>query len=141
MNDYNTKWIFERLGIEPNEDFQTDIDPTLTCKIDENLEVFIKDDEGNYNCPGSPYTLIGILKGDIKILKNKNIKEEIKKDAIEYIEYIPTTDVQEVKHGHYDRLDLCSECRSAKPTKSNYDFIANYEVRFCYFCGAKMDKE
>ena len=127
MNDYNTKWIFEGLGIEPNKDFHTDINSVLTCKMDENLNVFIKDDEGNYNCFNNPYILIGILKGDVKILKNKNI-----------IKYIPTADVQKVKHGewvyHY-RLKkfVCLECGYETKHKSDFNYCPN--------CGAKMDKE
>lgn len=35
----------------------------------------------------------------------------------------------------------CSNCNSAIPTDSKDDYIAKNECRFCYYCGAKMDKE
>lgn len=35
----------------------------------------------------------------------------------------------------------CSACGSNKPTKAHDHKLASREVRFCYFCGAKMDLE
>lgn len=74
-----------------------------------------------------------------RIYKNeKNFRKSFpfhSKDWDELVEY------SEVKHGRYDSLHLCSECGSAMPTDNNYDFIADNEVKFCYFCGAKMEKE
>ena len=43
---------------------------------------------------------------------------------------MPTADVQEVKHGYYDKKGLCSHCQSAKPTDHRYDYIAEFEVRY-----------
>ena len=60
-----------------------------------------------------------------KMLKEENLKCE---------NYIPTADVEEVKHGEWLRQNggfffLCSNCGKAAATKGNY----------CHSCGAKMD--
>lgn len=55
---------------------------------------------------------------------------------------LPTADVVEVKHGYYEYdaaegQSFCSVCESPKP--SNGGDIRGNEVRYCYYCGAKMD--
>jgi len=34
----------------------------------------------------------------------------------------------------------CSNCNSPIPTDNKDDYIAKYECRFCYYCGAKMEE-
>ena len=71
-----------------------------------------------------------------------NLEKEIKIDAsesiaravIRIIDRQPTADVEEVKHGEWQRQKngfyfLCSVCGKAAATKGNY----------CHNCGAKMD--
>lgn len=36
-------------------------------------------------------------------------------------------------------LWICSRCFSGKPTQSYMDRIDSAEVRYCYYCGAKLE--
>lgn len=67
--------------------------------------------------------------------------------VMEYIEYIPSADVEVVRHGHWiKRFHLatqyeCSECHKCINEETHYDFY-NDIMRFpkyCEHCGAKMD--
>lgn len=106
-----------------------------------------------------------IRKNDVYNLKNafsSLIKEEsTKHDGIEWVIYnrasesalnmiergvqeIPAADVVEVVHAKWVFNGICtscSACGSNKPTKAHDHKLASREVRFCYFCGAKMDLE
>lgn len=69
--------------------------------------------------------------------------------AVEIVRDFPAADVVEVRHGRWILDDetgvpICSECHSGKPTKcvcsSVIDHtLGNHEIRYCYYCGAKMD--
>ena len=48
------------------------------------------------------------------------------------LDKIPTADVQEVKHGHWDN-NICSVC--------NYEVMPWNTTPYCHNCGAKMDEE
>lgn len=48
-------------------------------------------------------------------------------------------EVQEVKHGRYTEKRRCSNCGSGIPTDDTLDYIPREAVRYCYFCGARMD--
>ena len=53
-------------------------------------------------------------------------------------------DVAPVVHAKWEFNGICtscSACGSNKPTKAHDHKLASREVRFCYFCGAKMDLE
>ena len=67
--------------------------------------------------------------------------ESCVKRAVVALETIAKTTVQEIKHGHYDKNDLCSVCQSARPTDHKHDYISKSETRYCYYCGTKMDGE
>lgn len=64
-----------------------------------------------------------------------------------FIEYIPAADVAPVKRGKriedgYDgKENVCSQCGSEFPLKSESGKIPKKQVNFCYYCGAKMDLE
>lgn len=36
---------------------------------------------------------------------------------------------------------VCSECSSVKPTKAQDHKLAAQEIRFCYYCGARMNEK
>lgn len=69
-------------------------------------------------------------------------------DMLDDVEDFPAADVEQVRHGRWilddeTSVPICSECHSGKPTKcvcsSVIDHkLSNYEIRYCYFCGAKM---
>lgn len=62
---------------------------------------------------------------------------------------VPAADVVEVRHARWIKDDetgepICSVCYSGKPTKSICSSVIehtlnNHEIRYCYYCGAKMD--
>ena len=70
-------------------------------------------------------------------------------NMLEEIELFPAADVVEVRHARWIKDDetgepICSACRSGKPTKCTCSPVIehklnNYEIRYCYYCGAKMD--
>lgn len=60
---------------------------------------------------------------------------------IRMLDNAPTADVREIFHAHYDENGDCSNCGCAMPTDDKQDFIMEKKVRYCYCCGAKMDKE
>lgn len=60
------------------------------------------------------------------------------------ISAFPASDVAPVRHGRWVNRDehiYCSECKAEKPTYAGEFKLADREVRFCYFCGAKMDRD
>lgn len=61
--------------------------------------------------------------------------------ALKMVESSPSADVREILHAHYDENGDCSNCGCAMPTDDKRDFITEKEVMYCYYCGAKMDKE
>lgn len=87
-----------------------------------------------------------------KGLNNPDKSKAYGYDAVEIlaeIEYTPTADVQEVRHGHWITKDLdnfrkieckCSECGYIGI--SNYDSYDDpYDFNYCPNCGALMDGE
>lgn len=87
-----------------------------------------------------------------KGLNNPDKSKAYGYDAVEIlseIEYTPTADVQEVRHGHWITKGLdnfrkieckCSECGYIGI--SNYDSYDDpYDFNYCPNCGAKMDEE
>lgn len=60
---------------------------------------------------------------------------------LEIIKEFPSADVEEVKHGYYaGRDDACSNCGKSAPTHSGCDdYLERKDIRYCYFCGAKMN--
>lgn len=58
-------------------------------------------------------------------------------------------DVVEVRHGRWIKDNetgepICSICYSGKPTRAVCSSVIehklnNHEIRYCYYCGAKMD--
>lgn len=65
-------------------------------------------------------------------------------DLESLLDEIPAADVVEVVHAKWEFNGICtscSACGSNKPTKAHDHKLASREVRFCYFCGAKMDLE
>ena len=69
--------------------------------------------------------------------------------ALRRIEEIPTADVVPVRHGRWIKdgetgEPICSVCYSGKPTRAVCSSVIehklkNYEIRYCYYCGARMD--
>lgn len=60
------------------------------------------------------------------------------------VQELPVADVVPVVHAKWEFNGICtscSACGSNKPTKAHDHKLASREVRFCYFCGAKMDLE
>lgn len=70
-------------------------------------------------------------------------------DGEAIINAIPAADVVEVRHGRWIKDDetgepICSVCHSGKPTRAVCSSVIehklnNHEIRYCYYCGAKMD--
>ena len=62
---------------------------------------------------------------------------------IDAFDYLPTTDVAPVKHGHFRRLTfsgdtiICSECKMAY---NIFETNGAENFNFCPHCGTKMDK-
>lgn len=62
---------------------------------------------------------------------------------------IPAADVAPVRHGRWIKDDetgepICSVCHSGKPTRAVCSSVIehklnNHEIRYCYYCGARMD--
>lgn len=67
--------------------------------------------------------------------------------CIKCTRYTPAAEMVKVKHGRWiddgTGVPLCSVCYSSKPTKGASSVIdhelIDYEIRYCYFCGAKMN--
>lgn len=83
----------------------------------------------------------------IKVIQNLEIKvdtDELEK-ALKYNrnQYEKGfADGRERKHAKYIGWSLsCSECGSPRPIEADGIWIDKEEVRFCYYCGAKIDKE
>ena len=51
-----------------------------------------------------------------------------------------TVDAVPVVHGHWTREYDCSECGMPAPTDDRIDFIDIVELKFCPYCGAKIDE-
>ena len=70
------------------------------------------------------------------------------REMLDEIEAIEIEDVKPVKYAEWIKDDdtgelICSRCYSGKPTKcvctsAVEHKLANHEIRYCYFCGAKM---
>lgn len=64
------------------------------------------------------------------------------KELLNMVEYLPTADVQEVRHGEWKERQThknevyCSECATIEKSTDT-----NYKSPICPNCGAKMDKE
>lgn len=82
----------------------------------------------------------------------KKIKEQINNPLIvgwltRLIISVPAADDVKVKHGRwiadgYSNIEnVCSQCGSEIPLKSEGGKIPKRQVKFCYYCGAKMDLE
>ena len=74
-----------------------------------------------------------------KGLNNPDKSKAYGYDAVEIlaeIEYTPTADVQEVRHGKFELIDngkgVCSNCH-------RLDSIDNL-AKYCRYCGVKLDK-
>lgn len=61
------------------------------------------------------------------------------------IDTVPTADVQTIHHaawiedGYESGHIVCSYCGSGKPKRHGLGKISDREIRYCYYCGAKMD--
>lgn len=78
--------------------------------------------------------------GSMQTWSIKDIISECKRK----IESEKAADVAPVVHAKWVFNGICtscSACGSNKPTKAHDHKLASREVRFCYFCGAKMDLE
>ena len=53
----------------------------------------------------------------------------------------PTIDAEPVVYGRIESNGDCSECGYPIPTDNRLDYIDKSEVRYCYYCGAKMEVE
>lgn len=76
--------------------------------------------------------------------KHKGMGMVIAQTLKRYVKRVPAADVVEVVHAKWVFNGICtscSACGSNKPTKAHDHKLASREVRFCYFCGAKMDLE
>ena len=60
-------------------------------------------------------------------------------EAMEAVEDFPAADVAPVRHGLITEDDACPFCGCRIPTDDAHDAIFKNEVRYCYYCGAKMD--
>lgn len=81
---------------------------------------------------------------DADKLKEKKYYDEKRHEycvSIAEVDWQPTADVREILHAHYDENGDCSNCGCAIPTDDKRDFIMEKEVRYCYYCGAKMEGE
>lgn len=61
-------------------------------------------------------------------------------DEIRDIEDATEVEAVQVIHGHWTREYDCSECGMPAPTDDRVDFIDIVELKFCPYCGAKMDE-
>ena len=62
-------------------------------------------------------------------------------ELLSCIEHCPTIDAEPVVHGRIESNGDCSECGYPIPTDNRFDYIDKSEVRYCYYCGAKMEVE
>ena len=77
----------------------------------------------------------------IEELKRRDFLPVIVKHAIEAVS---AADVAPVVHGRWVFNGICtscSECGSNNPTKAHDQKLAKDDIRFCYFCGARMDSD
>ena len=61
---------------------------------------------------------------------------------ISVLKDIPAADVAPVVHGRWVFNGICTSCSvcgSNKPTKAHDHKLAKQEIKYCYYCGAKMD--
>lgn len=69
---------------------------------------------------------------------------DILDDVVDEIDYIADADVQEVKHGKWERREEyhgylgCSECHNAFIMR---EWVQNGKWNYCPSCGAKMEAE
>ena len=54
---------------------------------------------------------------------------------------IPAANVCGIVEGWINDDDCCSICNSPIPTDDAHDYIAKNEVRWCYYCGAKLRED
>lgn len=76
--------------------------------------------------------------------KHKGMGMVVAQTLKQYVKRVPAADVAPVVHAKWVFNGICtscSACGSNKPTKAHDHKLASREVRFCYFCGAKMDLE
>lgn len=83
------------------------------------------------------------------IRRDKSLLAYLSAEAYAQLQRVPAADVVEVRHGRWIQDDetgvpVCSECHSGKPTQCVCSSVIqhnlkNYEIRYCYYCGAKMD--
>ncbi len=59
----------------------------------------------------------------------------------QYVHMQPTIDAEPVVHGRIESNGDCSECGCQIPTDDRLDYISKSEVRYCYYCGAKIEGE
>jgi len=63
----------------------------------------------------------------------------------EWLNSIPAADVVErktaswIEDGYNAGHLVCSKCGSEKPIAVESGRLASFEIKYCYFCGAKMD--
>lgn len=74
---------------------------------------------------------------DAEVLKNEDFQDFSNTDVMYAIDHCPTADVQEVKHGKWEKgkcgnYFVCSECGQIS------DF---FKYDYCPGCGARMDGE
>lgn len=95
------------------DDFQTAVENEIT-KVIQNLKINVDTDE---------------------------LEKALKYDRKQYEKGF--IDGQERKHAKYIGWwsQSCSECGSPRPIEADGIKIDKDEVRFCYYCGAKIDRE
>lgn len=77
------------------------------------------------------------------------VKENITKNPmiLKAIDYAPSADVEPVRHGHWeadvcDRVSMSGKLENLICYKcSACEMFSCQETKYCYNCGAKMDKE
>ncbi len=60
--------------------------------------------------------------------------------ACEQIKHMQTEDVMEIIHARYKTNDSCSNCGQKRPIFNKNGIISKENCKFCYYCGAKMDR-
>lgn len=63
------------------------------------------------------------------------------KDILDILDASPTIEAEPVRHATYDAGGGCTNCGYPMPTDDRFDAIFPDEIKYCYHCGAKMDKE
>jgi hypothetical protein len=60
--------------------------------------------------------------------------------AVDVIRDEPTADVEPVKHGKWEKEEICTNCKTNIEDLFEGEFYYSCEkLRFCPHCGAKMD--